>query len=171
MSGNAKQQLWAIANRLSLRAPQRESLEILDQVCELIPLAKGTDTAEALKSIQVLAPSVKDFEREFVSLCFALATGVGKTRLMGAFIAYLNQAWGIRHFFVLAPNLTIYNKLRDDFTAGTPKYVFQGLSDFALHPPEIITGDNYESGRGIRAADLFGFVSNFLWKKGKNPSF
>jgi type III restriction enzyme len=75
---------------------------------------------------------------------------------MGAFIAYLNQAWGIRHFFVLAPNLTIYNKLRDDFTAGTPKYVFQGLSDFALHPPEIITGDNYESGRGIRAADLFG---------------
>jgi type III restriction enzyme len=79
-----------------------------------------------------------------------------KTRLMGAFIAYLYQAWGVRHFFVLAPNLTIYNKLRDDFTPGTPKYVFQGLSDFALHPPEIITGDNYESGRGIRAADLFG---------------
>jgi len=156
MSGNAKQQLWAIANRLSLRAPQRESLEILDQVCELIPLAKGTDTAEALKSIQSLAPSVKDFEREFVSLCFALATGVGKTRLMGAFIAYLNQAWGIRHFFVLAPNLTIYSKLIADFTPGTPKYVFQGLSDFAIEPPEIITGDNYESGRGIRSADLFG---------------
>ena len=156
MSTNAKQQLWAIANRLSLRAPQRESLEILDQVCELIPLAKDTDVAQALRSIQVLAPSVTDFERDFVSLCFALATGVGKTRLMGAFIAYLNQAWGIRHFFVLAPNLTIYSKLTADFTPGTPKYVFQGLSDFAINPPEIITGDNYESGRGIRSADLFG---------------
>jgi type III restriction enzyme len=156
MSVNTKQQLWAIANRLSLRQPQRDSLEILDTVCELLPLSKDTDAAQALQAIQSAFPSVTDFEREFASLCFALATGVGKTRLMGAFIAYLNQAWNIRHFFVLAPNLTIYNKLRDDFTAGTPKYVFQGLSDFALHPPEIITGDNYESGRGIRAADLFG---------------
>ena len=156
MSGNTKQQVWAISNRLSLRPPQRESLEILDQVCELLPLTKETDTAQALEAIRSAFPSVTDFERDFASLCFALATGVGKTRLMGAFIAYLNQAWGIRHFFVLAPNLTIYNKLIADFTPGSPKYVFQGLSDFAITPPEIITGDNYESGRGIRSADLFG---------------
>ena len=153
---STKQQLWAIANRLSLRPPQRESLEILDQVCELLPLSKDTDVKQALDAIRSTFPSVTDFERDFASLCFALATGVGKTRLMGAFIAYLNQAWGIRHFFVLAPNLTIYSKLTADFTPGTPKYVFQGLSDFAIQPPEIITGDNYESGRGIRAADLFG---------------
>ncbi len=150
MSGNTKQQVWAIANRLSLRPPQRESLEILDQVCELLPLTKETDTAQALDAIRSAFPTVTDFERDFASLCFALATGVGKTRLMGAFVAYLNQAWGIRHFFVLAPNLTIYNKLIADFTPGSPKYVFQGLSDFAINPPEIITGDNYESGRGIR---------------------
>ncbi|HUZ95048.1 MAG TPA: DEAD/DEAH box helicase family protein, partial [Edaphobacter sp.] len=156
MSANSKQQLWAISNRLSLRPPQRESVEILDQVCELLPLAKDTDTAQALEAIRSAFPSVADFERDFASLCFALATGVGKTRLMGAFVAYLNQAWSIRHFFVLAPNLTIYNKLIADFTPGSPKYVFQGLSDFAINPPEIITGDNYESGRGIRSADLFG---------------
>ena len=47
-----------------------------------------------LQAIQSAFPSVTDFERDFPSLCFALATGVGKTRLMGAFIAYLNQAWG-----------------------------------------------------------------------------
>ena len=153
---SAPQQVWAIANRLSLRPPQRESLEILDRVCDLIPLAKDTDVKQALEAIRSAFPSVTDFERDFVSLCFALATGVGKTRLMGAFVAYLNQAWGIRHFFVLAPNLTIYNKLIADFTPGSPKYVFHGLSDFAINPPEIITGDNYESGRGIRSADLFG---------------
>ena len=156
MSANSKQQLWAISNRLSLRPPQRESLEILDHVCELLPLAKDADAAQALEAVRSAFPSVTDFERDFASLCFALATGVGKTRLMGAFVAYLNQAWGIRHFFVLAPNLTIYNKLTADFTPGSPKYVFQGLSDFAINPPEIITGDNYESGRGIRFADLFG---------------
>jgi type III restriction enzyme len=157
VSASNQHTLWAIANRLSLRQPQRESLEILDRVCDLLPLEKDADTAQALEAIRSSFPSVTDLEgRDFASLCFALATGVGKTRLMGAFIAYLHQAWGIRHFMVLAPNLTIYNKLIADFTPGSPKYVFQGLSDFALQPPEIITGDNYESGRGVRSADLFG---------------
>ena len=85
------------------------------------------------------------FERDFPSLCFALATGVGKTRLMGAFITYLHLAHGINNFFVLAPNLTIYNKLIADFTPNTPKYVFKGISEFATDAPAIITGDNYES--------------------------
>ena len=96
-----------IANRLSLRPPQRESLEILAKVCDVIPMEKKTDTAQSLKVIQSEFPTVTDFERDFPSLCFALATGVGKTRLMGAFIAYLFKVEGIRHFFVLAPNLTI----------------------------------------------------------------
>ena len=145
-----------IANRLSLRPPQRESLEILARVCDVIPLEKDTDLGQALKSIQAGFSSVMDFERDFPSLCFALATGVGKTRLMGAFIAYLFKAEGIRHFFVLAPNLTIYNKLITDFTPNTPKYVFQGIAEFAVNPPEIITGDNYESGRIARGQMLFG---------------
>jgi len=150
------QQVNAISNRLSLRPPQRDSLEILARLCEIISLEKDGDTVQALEAIKSEFPAVEDFERDFPSLCFALATGVGKTRLMGAFISYLYLSEGIRHFFVLAPNLTIYNKLTADFTPNTPKYVFQGISDFAVNPPEIITGDNYESGRGIRGADLFG---------------
>jgi type III restriction enzyme len=135
-----------VAGRLSLRPPQRESLEVLDRVCEIAPPKKGADLAAALAAIRAEYPGVTDFEREFPSLCFALATGVGKTRLMGAFISYLYLAHGVRNFFVLAPNLTIYNKLITDFSARThPKYVFQGIQDFAINPPTIITGDNYES--------------------------
>lgn len=145
----------AIAGRLSLRSPQRDSLEILAHVCDLITLDKQADSAEALEILKREFSTVTDFERDFPSLCFALATGVGKTRLMGAFIAYLYEAKGIRHFFVLAPNLTIYNKLFIDFTPNTPKYVLQGISAFATDPPEIITGDNYETGRGVRAGYLF----------------
>jgi type III restriction enzyme len=133
-----------IANRLSLRHPQRESLEILDRICELLPIKGQKDIATSLAAIKTEFPNVTDFEREFPSLCFALATGVGKTRLMGAFISYLNQAHGIKNFFVLAPNLTIYKKLITDFTPNTSKYVFTGISEFAINPPEIITGDNYE---------------------------
>ncbi len=134
----------AIAGRLSLRAPQRQSLEILDRITEIIPPHKGADLAAALATIRSEFPTVTDFEREFPSLCFALATGVGKTRLMGAFIAYLHIAHGLNNFFVLAPNLTIYNKLISDFAQNSPKYVLKGISDFAISPPVITTGDNYE---------------------------
>lgn len=73
----------AIAGRLSLRAPQRRSLEILDRITEIVPPRKGADVAAALEIIRSEFPSVTDFERDFPSLCFALATGVGKTRRMG----------------------------------------------------------------------------------------
>jgi type III restriction enzyme len=129
----------AIAGRLSLRPPQRRSLEILDRITEIVPPQKEVDLAIALATIRSEFPSVTDFEREFPSLCFALATGVGKTRLMGAFISYLHLAHGINNFFVLAPNLTIYNKLVTDFTPNTLKYVFIGVADFAVNTPAIIT--------------------------------
>lgn len=135
----------AIAGRLSLRPPQRRSLEILDRITEIVPPKKGADVVAALAVIQHEYPQVTDFEREFPSVCFALATGVGKTRLMGAFISYLHLAHGINNFFVLAPNLTIYNKLITDFTPNTSKYVFKGIAEFATDPPELITGDNYEA--------------------------
>ena len=134
----------AIAGRLSLRPPQRRSLEILHRVTEIAPPGKAVDLAAALAAIRSEYPGVSDFEREFVSLCFALATGVGKTRLMGAFISYLHLEHGLNNFFVLAPNLTIYNKLIADFTQNTPKYVFKGISEFSVSPPVITTGDNYE---------------------------
>ena len=141
-------QVNAIAGRLSLRQPQRRSLEILDRITEIVPPKKGSDLAAALEVIRAEFPTVTDFEREFPSLCFALATGVGKTRLMGAFISYLHLAHGINNFFVMAPNLTIYNKLITDFTPNTSKYVFKGIAEFATDAPEIITGDNYEQKAG-----------------------
>ncbi|MDP2990425.1 MAG: DEAD/DEAH box helicase family protein, partial [Kiritimatiellota bacterium] len=74
--------------------------------------------------------------------------GVGKTRLMGAFIIYLHLAHGVNNFFDMAPNLTIYNKLIADFTPNTPKYVFKGIAEFATDAPSIVTGDNYEGMAG-----------------------
>jgi type III restriction enzyme len=141
-------QVNAIAGRLSLRPPQRRSLELLDRITEIAPPKKGSDVAATLEAICSEFPSVTDFERDFASLCFALATGVGKTRLMGAFISYLHLAHGLNNFFVLAPNLTIYNKLIADFTPNTPKYVFKGIAEFATDAPEIITGDTYEAKAG-----------------------
>lgn len=150
-----------ISQRLSLRKPQSDSLEILADVLGRIDLSKDADPEAALAAIRDTYPSVEAFEREFPSLCFALATGVGKTRLMGAFISYLYLTGKSRHFFVLAPNKTIYEKLISDFSPESPKYVFKGIAEFAANAPLIVTGDNYESGIGVRfeggrGSDLFG---------------
>ncbi|MBN2830386.1 MAG: DEAD/DEAH box helicase family protein, partial [Candidatus Cloacimonetes bacterium] len=141
-----------IASRMSLRAPQLESVETLIKAWELMNNARETDLEAKLNLIKSEFPTVTDFEREFPSLCFALATGVGKTRLMGAFISYLYLAYNKRDFIVIAPNLTVYRKLIEDFTPNTPKYVFTGLSAFSQNQPVIITGDNYEQGIGVREA-------------------
>jgi type III restriction enzyme len=145
-----------IKNRLSLRSPQTESLEILAGLANCLMLRKDSDLAVEQENVRAYdaqraeakgaAAVFTEFERTFPCVCFALATGVGKTRLMGAFIAWLNHAKGIKNFFVLAPNLTIYNKLIDDFSnSRSPKYVFPGIGDFVHRPPGIITGDNYTS--------------------------
>ena len=151
-----------INGRLSLRAPQAESLAKLKQALDAAPemAQKDRDVAAVLNTLKAEFPTLEDFEREFPSLCFALATGVGKTRLMGAFIAYLHLVHGINNFFVLAPNLTIYNKLIADFTPNTPKYVFKGISEFAVNPPKLISGDNYEQQNLSMGMDnLFGEIT------------
>lgn len=149
--------------RLSLRAPQAESLDKLDlaiQNAKELLKKQGRDAEvnqQTLAKLQTVFPTLTDFERDFPSICFSLATGVGKTRLMGAFIAYLHLAYGINNFFVLAPNLTIYEKLITDFTPNTPKYVFANLGQFNFQSPMIITGDNYDS-RDTATASLLGQV-------------
>ena len=137
-----------IEQALSLRQPQKDSLDILAQILERIELKKDISVEETLKVIQEIHPSVKDFERIFPCLCFAIATGVGKTRLMGAMIAYIHAEYKVRNFMVLAPNLTIYNKLKQDFTPNTPKYVFPGLTEY-VGTPQIITGDDYNQVGGL----------------------
>jgi type III restriction enzyme len=146
--------------RLSLREPLQESLDIVAQLTERLTLKKcPTDKEEEeafllseLEKVKALFPACTDFEREFPSIAFSIATGVGKTRLMAAIITYLHLQKGVKNFFILAPNLTIYDKLIEDF--GNPayhKYVFNGISEFVHNRPTIITGDNYN-----QQSDLFG---------------
>lgn len=151
-----QRQLHQIKARLSLRTPQAESLDILADLLDTFEFSKNVDPVAALEAIKATYPSVTDFERLFPSLCFALATGVGKTRLMGAFISYLYLTGRSKHFFILAPNTTIYDKLVADFSQqSSPKYVFRGIAEFAQLPPIVETGDNWERGYAVRG-DLLG---------------
>jgi type III restriction enzyme len=156
-----KRAVHQINQRLSLRKPQAEALRRLDTIVTDIDPKKDTDLDLARDAVRASFGNLADadfeeFERGFPSVCFALATGVGKTRLMGAFISYLSMIGKSRNFFVLAPNLTIYEKLLADFQPSSPKYVFRGIEAFAHNAPLIVNAENYEEGRGVRGTDLFG---------------
>ncbi len=143
-----------IKQRLSMREPLCDSLDVLAQLTDTLSLSKVPEgeavskafLADELAKVNALYPACTSFEREFPSLAFSIATGVGKTRLMGASIAYLYIKYKIRNFFILAPNLTIYNKLIRDFDdVGYAKYVFNGIAEFVHNRPIVITGENYNS--------------------------
>ncbi|MDO9254931.1 MAG: DEAD/DEAH box helicase family protein [Bacteroidales bacterium] len=137
---------------MSLREPLKRSLEILDNLFTTSGLTGDTELSEKEIRIKNEYPLFEEFERGFPSVCFSIATGIGKTRLMGAFVTYLVQEKGIRNFFVLSPNITIYQKLIDDFgNKGAAKYVFKGLPEIADNAV-IITGEDYET-KGIKASD------------------
>lgn len=156
-----------IKQRLSLREPLADALSVLVRLTDKLtlkkyPFTKEEDATEEEKDeykvylrnqlvlSQEVCPFCRDFERDFPSFAFSIATGIGKTRLMGACIAYLYLKKGIRHFFILAPNLTLYEKLIRDFgDTSYEKYVFRGLSEFVHNTPRVITGDNYNSAHSL----------------------
>jgi type III restriction enzyme len=161
---NSQEAIKYLNGAMSLRAPQAKSLELFADYLQssagqklLARMKKETrgNTAEILAESKKYfcavpeAQGFEEFERAFPAYTFALATGVGKTRLMGAFVAYLYLVYNIQHFLIVAPNLTIYRKLYDDFSkASNPKYVFKGIQEININTAKIITTDNYANQRG-----------------------
>ena len=73
----------AITGRSSLRPQQSDALPKLVQAIDAAPslLSHEPDIAAILATLNAELSTLEDFEREFPSLCFALATGVGKESL------------------------------------------------------------------------------------------
>jgi len=132
-----KYNLEYISGRMSLRSPQKESLKILDNILNNIELSKNINLDETLKKVNSLYPTCSDFERKFLSLAFVLATGVGKTKLMGTFITYLYTNYNIKNFFVVAPNKTIYNKLKQDLI-NSQKIWIKNLSESKNYTGDVV---------------------------------
>ena len=125
-----------LTKELSLRKPQGLSLIKLDSILSNVNLGK-----ENLEEIEARLVGNVKFDTEFPSFTFELATGVGKTKLIAAMIAYLYYTKGLKDFFILTPGETIYTKTINNFTASSKKYVFDGLTDFPIF--NLITGENY----------------------------
>ena len=134
-----------IGYAMSLREPQKEALQYLDAISSSCDYKRNT-----LDEIETIATAncedkhtIKvDDNFKFPSFCFDMATGIGKTRLMGAAIYYLYKTKGYKHFFILAPGNTIYDKLRKESNPAHPKYIFKGL-EAEMGRPKVYDGENY----------------------------
>lgn len=130
---------------MSLRTPQEEALSYLDAIsshCNYKNDSKGEVEKAASEYCENQRKVDADFD--FPSFCFAMATGIGKTRLMGASIYYLYKTKGYKHFFILAPGNTIYDKLRKECNPNHPKYIFKGLES-EMSKPKVYDGENYDT--------------------------
>lgn len=134
-----------IGYAMSLREPQKEALQYLDAISSSCDYKRNTlDEIEAIATANCEDKhTIKvDDNFKFPSFCFDMATGIGKTRLMGAAIYYLYKIKGYKHFFILAPGNTIYDKLRKESNPAHPKYIFKGL-EAEMGRPKVYDGENY----------------------------
>lgn len=163
-----------VSQAMSFRDPQEEALDYFSQISDLSDFKKqskeqlekiASENCEGHHAIKV------DSHFDFVSYCFSMATGIGKTRLMGGLIYYLWKTKGYKHFFILAPGNTIYDKLRRESQIGHPKYLFKGLES-EMGNPRIWDGENYTtykatSGVQMLASGKDSEVEIFIFNIGK----
>lgn len=130
---------------MSLRTPQAEALSYLDAISSHCDYKKDSkDVVEAVASEYCEKQCKVKVDFDFPSFCYAMTTGIGKTRLMGASIYYLYKTKGYKHFFILAPGNTIYDKLRKESNPSHPKYIFKGLES-EMGNPKVFDGENYDT--------------------------
>ncbi len=116
--------LERVLGAMNLRRPQRESLEKLHRLfLDLGRDPQELDREEVVGRVREIYPSWS-FAGGFPEATFALATGVGKTRLMGAIIAYLYLSNQSRNFLILAPRAAVLRKLEAEAQPGHAKYLF-----------------------------------------------
>ena len=92
-----------IGYAMSLRKPQQEALSYLDAIsthCDYKKDSKAAIEAVATEHCEKQRKIKVDDKFDFPSFCYAMATGIGKTRLMGACMYYLYKTKGYRHFFI-----------------------------------------------------------------------
>ena len=68
-----------------------------------------------------------------------LATGVGKTYLMAAFVEYLRRQ-GVGNVVIVTPGKTVQAKTVQNFTPGAPKFITGSPV-----PPEVVTPQDYSA--------------------------
>lgn len=93
-----------------------------------------TPNKEALRKLVFTLDG--DYDPEVIQV-MNLATGVGKTYLMAAFMEYLRRQ-GVGNVVIVTPGKTVQAKTVKDFTPGSGRYI-----EGAQVPPDVVTPQDY----------------------------
>lgn len=117
-----------IVSGMNLRRPQIESLGTVQELLMQLPTSiSDLDASEIAEKCRQLQPDWT-FPSNYASLTYALATGVGKTRLIGAIAGYLFRTGQSRNFVILAPREAILRKFEQEVRQSDAKYIFVNSS-------------------------------------------
>lgn len=128
-----------------LRSYQMDALYLLD---DLFSTAQAEIELNK-KTGKRISPYIKELLDNIANkekapyIGYEMATGSGKTMLMGACIYLLNQKHGIDNFLIITPpaKKDIYHKTIRNFSSGNYESVWADDSPFKYN---LITGDNYQ---------------------------
>lgn len=119
--------------KFPLRYYQMDALYMLDY------LLKCNDAKPEKRELLEVVDEENNVKAPFLS--YEMATGSGKTMLMGASIFFLSQKFGIDNFLIITPASTdIYQKTIRNFQVGNYDSVWADDTPFTFN---LITGDNY----------------------------
>src|SRR5262245_57952493 len=111
----------AVLRVAKFRKPQRASFEAVHNIIrELDDDLPRLDRARLLEQLRGTGYDVPELPADLV---FELATGVGKTRLMGSLITYLFLGGQSRNAVILASRTAIVEKLERESQAISTKYL------------------------------------------------
>nr|WP_298995573.1 DEAD/DEAH box helicase family protein [uncultured Polaribacter sp.] len=139
---------------------QKEAIYTLHSIYkQAIDVCKSPDDIQKnllrQKGYKHIKPLLEKINKETGQLApfigYEMATGSGKTMLMGATVYYLNKYHNVKNFLIVTPSSTeIYKKTIRNFMKGTNETVWNDEVPFKFN---LITGDNYKDTKDLFATD------------------
>lgn len=134
-----EQALAGVLSTMHLRHPQAEALkafhEVMNSVSTSLSEMNNEDIANAFRRYY---PDW-NYGEKCTEFTFHLATGVGKTRLIGAVMAYLFNSHESQNFLIISPRAEIIRKFMDVCQPTSKDYIFVDQNFVGF--PHIMDGD------------------------------
>lgn len=129
-----------VVGTMRLRPPQQAVLERLRDLILRLPGRLSECSDEERRAAFTLEGWVHPFHPTFTA---ELATGVGKTRLMGAIIALLWLSSEANAFLILAPRRAVLRRIDDALDPDFREYLF--IDRDLTPPPKVVRADQIDT--------------------------
>lgn len=156
--------------KYELRYYQMEAIYILDYLLQRFPTMEKQPVYSKKLLEELMEKHGKEQPKQIPFLGFEMATGSGKTALMGACMYYLNEKFNIKNFLVITPSsLDIYQKTIRNFTISNRDSIW---AKDTIAKFNLITGDDYNHlfFDGAKSFHVFVFNINKFGANAKNTS-